>query len=45
MVIVLNDMKYMLSFYLVGMQNAMVEDCTLTQMAIMKNKKHKRETA
>ena len=31
LVIVLNDLKYMLSFYLVGMQNAMVEDFTLDQ--------------
>ena len=40
MVIVLNDLKYMLSYYLVGMQNALVEDNTLTQMAIMKNKRN-----
>ena len=32
MVIVLNDCKYLLSFYMIGMQNALVEDSTLTQM-------------
>ena len=37
MVIVLNDLKYMLSFYMIGMQNAMVEDFTLTQQ----NEMHK----
>jgi hypothetical protein len=31
MVVVLNDLKYMLSFYLVSMQSAMVEDFTLSQ--------------
>ena len=34
MVIVLNDLKYMLSFYMIGMQNAMVEDFTITQQQI-----------
>lgn len=28
--IVLNDLKYFLSYYLAGMQNALVEDDTLT---------------
>ena len=35
MVIVLNDIKYMLTFYMIGMQNAMVEDFTLTQQRNM----------
>ena len=29
--LVLTDLKYLLSFYMIGMQNAMVEDSTLTQ--------------
>lgn len=31
LVIVINDLKYMISFYMIGMQNAMVEEFTLAQ--------------
>lgn len=34
LVIVLNDLKYLLSFYMIGMQNALVEDFTITQQQI-----------
>ena len=39
LVIVLNDLKYMLSYYMLGMQGAMIEDLTISQeksMAVAK---------
>ena len=38
MVVILNDLKYLLSFYLIGMQNALVEDHTASQLALLHSK-------
>lgn len=38
MVVILNDLKYLLSFYLIGMQNALVEDHTIGHLNLLHSK-------